>query len=101
MGMRISEAERGYVQCMACDLNKPLGPQEGESEHASKKFFGPNSYDLVTCAGTFLDGHVGPSPALSELLHLVRPGGQLIFSVRSWSSNHATSSTSRGSSHCK
>ena len=40
-------------------------------------------YDLVFCAGTFTPNHAPPS-TLAELVDLTRPGGHIMFSVRSY-----------------
>ncbi|KAF7903411.1 uncharacterized protein EAF01_006460 [Botrytis porri] len=39
------------------------------------------SYDLVTCAGTFTYGHVGPDPALREFIRILVPSGLIIATV--------------------
>lgn len=41
------------------------------------------TYDLVVCAGTFTPNHA-PASTLAELVELVRPGGFIAFSVRSY-----------------
>ncbi|KAL7808614.1 S-adenosyl-L-methionine-dependent methyltransferase [Trichoderma gracile] len=38
-------------------------------------------YDLVTCVGTFTNGHVGPDPALREFVRLAKKGGTVIATV--------------------
>ncbi|KAL3450214.1 S-adenosyl-L-methionine-dependent methyltransferase [Aspergillus insuetus] len=40
-----------------------------------------NSYDIVTCCGTFTHGHVGPDPALRELVRLAKPGGLVVATI--------------------
>ncbi|KAF5872553.1 putative williams-beuren syndrome chromosome protein [Botrytis fragariae] len=39
------------------------------------------TYDLVTCAGTFTHGHVGPDPALKEFTRILIPSGLIIATV--------------------
>ncbi|KAL6859284.1 S-adenosyl-L-methionine-dependent methyltransferase [Trichoderma novae-zelandiae] len=38
-------------------------------------------YDLVTCVGTFTNGHVGPDPALREFVRLAKKDGTVIATV--------------------
>ena len=38
-------------------------------------------YDIVTCAGTFTHGHVGPSPALRELTRVVKTDGGVVVAT--------------------
>ncbi|TEY85788.1 hypothetical protein BOTCAL_0012g00440 [Botryotinia calthae] len=39
------------------------------------------TYDLVTCAGTFTYGHVGPDPALREFTRILIPNGLIIATI--------------------
>ncbi|KAM0145067.1 hypothetical protein ACHAP3_000189 [Botrytis cinerea] len=39
------------------------------------------TYDLVTCAGTFTYGHVGPNPALREFTRVLIPNGLIIATI--------------------
>lgn len=39
------------------------------------------TYDIVTCCGTFTHGHVGPSPALRELTRLTKGNGLIFITV--------------------
>lgn len=42
----------------------------------------PNAtYDVVTCVGTFTTGHVGPDPAIGELVRVLKQGGVLAATV--------------------
>lgn len=61
--------DRGYADTHQVDMNEPL-------KFASRRF------DAVACSGTFLQGHVGPDPAIPELCRVVRPGGQVVATVR-------------------
>ncbi|KAI1299866.1 S-adenosyl-L-methionine-dependent methyltransferase [Xylaria venustula] len=38
-------------------------------------------YELVTCAGTFTHGHVGPSPALREFVRVLKDDGYVVATV--------------------
>jgi predicted TPR repeat methyltransferase len=48
-----------------------------------------NSFDAVTCIGTFTSTHVKPD-AVRELVRVTRPGGSVIFTVRDdyWRATH-------------
>ena len=48
-----------------------------------------NSFDAVTCVGTFTSTHVKPD-AVRELVRVTRPGGSVIFTVRDdyWRATH-------------
>ena len=39
------------------------------------------SYDVITCVGTLTAGHVGPVPALRELVRVVKKGGLVVATV--------------------
>lgn len=36
------------------------------------------TYDIVTCVGTFTLGHVGPDPALKEFVRIIRENGIVV-----------------------
>ncbi|PWY77316.1 S-adenosyl-L-methionine-dependent methyltransferase [Aspergillus sclerotioniger CBS 115572] len=38
-------------------------------------------YDVVTCAGTFTHGHVGPAPALREFLRVTKTNGIIVATI--------------------
>ncbi|KAI4104146.1 MAG: hypothetical protein LQ339_003999 [Xanthoria mediterranea] len=40
-----------------------------------------NTYDIVTCVGTFTAGHVGPDPALRELVRVTKRNGIVIATI--------------------
>lgn len=68
-GMLSKAAEKGvYHSLSQMDLNEVL-PIDS------------NSFDAVTCIGTFTSTHVIPE-ALGELVRLTRPGGVIVFTVR-------------------
>jgi SAM-dependent methyltransferase len=60
---------RGYTDTHQIDLNKPMK-------------FPSHSFDAIACSGTFLQGHVGSDPAIPEFCRIVRPGGQVVATVR-------------------
>ena len=66
----LAEAERKgvYDTLHTIDMNNPLTLPS-------------DSYDAVTCIGTFTSTHVRPA-ALHELIRVTRPGGVLVFTVR-------------------
>lgn len=39
------------------------------------------TYDIVTCAGTFTEGHVGPDPALREFVRVTKKNGLIVATV--------------------
>ena len=39
------------------------------------------SYDVITCVGIFTDAHVGPVPALKELVRIVKREGLIVSTV--------------------
>ncbi len=39
------------------------------------------TYDIVTCVGTFTLGHVGPDPALKEFVRVIRGNGIVIATI--------------------
>ena len=48
-----------------------------------------NAYDIVTCVGTFTQGHVKPSPALKEFVRVTKSDGIVVATIRSdiWESD--------------
>ncbi|RMZ70923.1 Methyltransferase type 11 [Pyrenophora seminiperda CCB06] len=39
------------------------------------------TYDVVTCVGTFTLGHVGPDPALRELVRITKKNGTIVATI--------------------
>lgn len=39
------------------------------------------SYDVITCVGIFTEGHVGPVPALQELVRVVKTNGLVVSTI--------------------
>jgi SAM-dependent methyltransferase len=54
-----------YASLSTADLTKPISCKD-------------NTYDVVICVGTLTHGHVGPSPALSEFVRIVKEGTGLV-----------------------
>jgi predicted TPR repeat methyltransferase len=48
-----------------------------------------NSYDAVVCVGTLTGGHVGPTPALSEFVRVVKRDGIVVATIKDsgWASD--------------
>ncbi|KAI6086031.1 S-adenosyl-L-methionine-dependent methyltransferase [Hypoxylon rubiginosum] len=40
-----------------------------------------DTYDIVTCVGTFTQGHVGPDPALGEFVRVTKKDGLILATV--------------------
>ncbi|KAJ5562165.1 hypothetical protein N7535_003382 [Penicillium sp. DV-2018c] len=57
-----------YRDLTVADMNRPI-------EKADK------TYDLVSCVGTFTLGHVGPDPALRELVRVTKNGGLVVSTI--------------------
>ena len=66
--LKLAEKTGVYRNLVVGDLNKSLAIPD-------------DSYDMVTCAGTFTQGHVGPSPALREFVRIVKTGGLIVATV--------------------
>lgn len=66
--LEFARKTRVYRNLIEADLTQPV-KQTGEI------------YDLVTCVGTFTSGHVGPDPALRELVRLAKTQGIIIITV--------------------
>ena len=66
----LREAERKgvYGKLMQADLSKPLELMD-------------DSYDAVTCCGTFTYGHVD-ADGFDELVRITRPGGHICFTIQ-------------------
>ncbi|KAL4865536.1 hypothetical protein BDV12DRAFT_174504 [Aspergillus spectabilis] len=66
--LKIAKDTGVYRNLMQVDLTQPLEQPD-------------ESYDLITCCGTFTQGHVGPDPALREFVRLVKAGGIIVATV--------------------
>ncbi|KAL4911202.1 hypothetical protein BDW74DRAFT_172668 [Aspergillus multicolor] len=66
--LKVAKDTKVYQELTKVDLTLPVN-KAGDS------------YDVVTCCGTFTRGHVGPDPALREFIRLVKPGGVIVATV--------------------
>ncbi|KAI0444042.1 S-adenosyl-L-methionine-dependent methyltransferase [Xylaria telfairii] len=66
--LRVAEKSGAYRSVVLGDLTKEIAKPS-------------QSYDLVTCVGTFTHGHVGPIPALREFVRVLKDGGHLVATV--------------------
>lgn len=57
-----------YRNLDQADMNKPLNKADG-------------TYDTVVCVGTFTLGHVGPDPALRELVRVTKKNGIVVATI--------------------
>ncbi|KAJ6007449.1 hypothetical protein N7540_011425 [Penicillium herquei] len=57
-----------YRNLDQADLNQPINKPDG-------------TYDTVVCVGTFTLGHVGPNPALRELLRVTKTHGVVVATI--------------------
>ncbi|KAF2441835.1 S-adenosyl-L-methionine-dependent methyltransferase [Karstenula rhodostoma CBS 690.94] len=65
--LRVAEKTGAYRNLEVTDLTTKLDIEE-------------DTYDALTCSGTFTHGHVGPEP-LPELVRVVKAGGVLVATV--------------------
>lgn len=66
--LKVAEQTGVYRKLTVCDLTQPIDiPDE--------------TYDMVTCCGTFTRGHVGPDPALREFVRVIKKGGLIIATI--------------------
>ncbi|KAL5332452.1 S-adenosyl-L-methionine-dependent methyltransferase [Aspergillus crustosus] len=66
--LKIAEGTGVYRDLMQVDLTQPIER-------------GDESYDLITCCGTFTHGHVGPDPAMREFVRLLKRGGTIVATI--------------------
>lgn len=66
--LKIADETRVYRSLSQADLTQRLQKEDG-------------IYDLVTCVGTFTNGHVGPDPAIREFVRLTKKHGTIIITV--------------------
>lgn len=66
--LKVAEETGVYRKLAVCDLTQPIDIPD-------------NTYDMVTCCGTFTRGHVGPDPALREFVRVIKKGGLIIATI--------------------
>lgn len=64
----VAEMTGAYRSVFKADMTAPLSVKD-------------NTYDIITCVGTFTSGHVGPTPGLKELVRIVKQGGTVISTI--------------------
>lgn len=57
-----------YRDLAQADMNKPIAQKD-------------DTYDIVSCVGTFTLGHVGPDPALRELVRVTKSKGIVVATI--------------------
>lgn len=57
-----------YRDLTQADMNKPINKRD-------------DTYDIVSCVGTFTLGHVGPDPALRELVRVTKTKGIVVATI--------------------
>ena len=57
-----------YNDLSVADMSKVIDKQD-------------QSYDIITCVGIFTDAHVGPVPALRELVRIVKKDGFVVSTI--------------------
>ncbi|KAE8355615.1 S-adenosyl-L-methionine-dependent methyltransferase [Aspergillus coremiiformis] len=66
--LKVAEKTGIYRNLMVCDLTQPIDKPD-------------ETYDIVTCCGTFTHGHVGPNPALREFARLLKKNGFIVATI--------------------
>ncbi|KAF9891390.1 hypothetical protein FE257_004246 [Aspergillus nanangensis] len=66
--LKIAQDTGVYRSLMLCDLTQPIAKDD-------------ETYDIITCCGTFTRGHVGPDPALREFVRLTKNGGIIVATI--------------------
>jgi 2-polyprenyl-3-methyl-5-hydroxy-6-metoxy-1,4-benzoquinol methylase len=66
--LEFARKTRAYKDLAIVDMSKVINKQD-------------QSYDVITCVGTFTQGHVGPKPAFQELIRLLKKDGILVCTV--------------------
>lgn len=83
-------ARGGAKSIDGLDLSPAMLTEAGKTGVYQKLFLGDltravdiadERYDIVTCAGTFTHGHVGPSPALREFIRIVKMDGGVVIAT--------------------
>ena len=66
--LTVAEKTGVYRNLATADMNRPIDKRDG-------------TYDVVTCVGTFTRGHVGPDPALGELVRITKKHGVVVATI--------------------
>ncbi|EME81503.1 uncharacterized protein MYCFIDRAFT_58956 [Pseudocercospora fijiensis CIRAD86] len=66
--LKVARRTNVYRDLWPVDMLKPIQQKD-------------NTYDIVTCVGTFTTGHVGATPALAELVRVLKKGGVLAATI--------------------
>ena len=66
--LKVAERTKVFRNLKPVDMSKPIDIPS-------------DSYDVVTCVGTFTLGHVGPVPGLKELVRVLRSGGVFVATI--------------------
>ncbi|KAF7190963.1 Methyltransferase-like protein 27 [Pseudocercospora fuligena] len=66
--LKVARRTKVYRDLWPVDMLKPIQQKD-------------NTYDIVTCVGTFTTGHVGATPALGELVRVLKKGGVLAATI--------------------
>ncbi|KAF2729482.1 S-adenosyl-L-methionine-dependent methyltransferase [Polyplosphaeria fusca] len=66
--LKVAAKTNAYRNLSIADLSKTLE-------------IGDGAYDALICVGTLTQGHVGPVPALSEFMRIVKSGGFVVATV--------------------
>jgi len=81
--------QRGYHRLDVVDMNKSMIlPNSFESvsfnnyNTVRNGAYPPNSFHIITVVGTFNGSHVKPTPAIPELMKMLKPGGVMLLTLR-------------------
>jgi predicted TPR repeat methyltransferase len=66
--LKVARESGAYRGLSVVDMSKPIDIQD-------------ESYDAITCCGTFTEAHVRASPAFQELVRIVKKGSFIAFTV--------------------
>lgn len=66
--LKVAESTGVYRNLMLGDLTQKIEKPD-------------EAYDMVTCVGTFTQGHVGPDPALREFVRVTKKDGLIVATI--------------------
>ncbi|EGP84640.1 unnamed protein product [Zymoseptoria tritici ST99CH_1A5] len=66
--LNIARQANVYRNLEQCDLTKRIQSPD-------------QTYDIITCVGTFTRGHVGPDPALREFVRITKKNGVIVATI--------------------